>query len=135
MRLLRHLVFNNLGLKVLAVGISFMLWATYTAEPFAEVAYNVPVAFVNVPRTLAVAGDAPTTARVVVSGRAGLLRQLTSSDLGLNVDLSRVRSGETQIQLTSAMVNAPFGTQVVRLTPPEFQLSLVPSLPTVPQTE
>ena len=53
MRFLRQVVLHNWGLKLLALAISFSLWAAYTAEPFAEVAYNVPIAFVNVPAGLA----------------------------------------------------------------------------------
>jgi hypothetical protein len=134
MGFLRQLVFKNLGLKLLALAISFFLWSTYTAEPFAEVGYNVPIAFINVPRTLAIS-DAPTTARVVVRARAGLLRELNSSDLSLNVDLSQLRPGEAQIELTSAMVSVPFGAEVVHVTPMQFRLSLVPSVATAPQAE
>ena len=49
MRWLRQFVLRNAGMKLLALAISFLLWSTYTAEPFAEVGYNVPIAFVNVP--------------------------------------------------------------------------------------
>ena len=59
MRLLRRVFLHNWGLKLIALGISFFLWATYTAEPFAQVAYNVPVAYVNVPDGLAVGGAPP----------------------------------------------------------------------------
>ena len=44
MRLLRRLFLHNLRLKLIALGISFFLWVTYTAEPFEQVAYNVSVA-------------------------------------------------------------------------------------------
>ena len=61
MRLLRRVFLHNWGLKLIALGISFFLWATYTAEPFAQVGYNVPVAYVNVPDGLAVGGAPPTS--------------------------------------------------------------------------
>jgi len=127
MRLLRRVFVHNLRLKVIAVGISFFLWATYTAEPFAQVGYNVPVFYVNVPEGLAVAGAPPNVVRVVLRGRSGLLRRLTPADLTLNVDLASAPSGEVPIKLLPAMVDIPYGTEVVRLAPVEFQLSLVPS--------
>jgi YbbR-like protein len=135
MRLLRQLVFKNIGLKLLALGISFFLWATYTAEPFAEVGYNVPIAFANVPRTLAVAGDVPTNARVLVRGRAGLVRQLTASDLNVSVNLSNARLGETDIHLDAGNVGVPYGAEVVRVTPGDFHVTLVPSTAPEPQAE
>ena len=127
MRLLRRVFVHNLRLKVIAVGISFFLWATYTAEPFAQVGYNVPVFYVNVPEGLAVTGAPPNVVRVVLRGRSGLLRRLTPADLTLNVDLASAPSGEVPIKLLPAMVDIPYGTEVVRLAPVEFQLSLVPS--------
>jgi hypothetical protein len=134
-RLLRQIVFKNIGLKLLALGISFFLWATYTAEPFAEVGYNVPIAFVNVPGALAIAGDVPTNARVLVRGRAGLVRQLAVSDLNVSVNLSDARPGETDVHLNPAMVGAPYGTEVVRVTPGDFHLTLVQSTAPAPQAE
>lgn len=127
MRLLRRVFVHNLRLKVIAVGISFFLWATYTAEPFAQVGYNVPVFYVNVPEGLGVAGAPPNVVRVVLRGRSGLLRRLTPADLTLNVDLASAPSGDVPIKLLPAMVDIPYGTQVVRLAPVEFQISLVPS--------
>lgn len=127
MRLLRRVFVHNLRLKVIAVGISFFLWATYTAEPFAQVGYNVPVFYVNVPEGLAVAGAPPNVVRVVLRGRSGLLRRLTPADLTLNVDLASAPSGDVPIKLLPAMVDIPYGTEVVRLAPVEFQLFLVPS--------
>lgn len=126
MRLLRRVFLHNLRLKVIALGISFFLWATYTAEPFAQVGYNVPVFYVNVPDGLAVAGAPPNVVRVVLRGRSGLLRRLTPTDLTLNVDLATAPSGEVPVKLLPTMVDIPYGTEVVRLAPAEFNVALVP---------
>ena len=127
MRILRRVFLHNLRLKLIALGISFFLWATYTAEPFAQVGYNVPVFYVNVPEGLAVSGAPPNVVRVVLRGRSGLLRRLTPADLTLNVDLATAPSGEVPVRLLPAMVDIPYGTEVVRLAPAEFQVSLVPA--------
>ena len=127
MRWLRRLFLHNLRLKLIALGISFFLWATYTAEPFAQVGYNVPVAYVNVPDGLAVAGAPPNAVRVVLRGRTGLLRRLGPGDLTLDVDLAAAPSGDVPVRLTASMVGVPYGTEVVRLAPAEFYVSLVPT--------
>jgi YbbR-like protein len=126
-RLLRRVFLHNVRLKLIALGISFFLWATYTAEPFAQVGYNVPVFYVNVPEGLAVGGAPPNVVRVVLRGRSGLLRRLTAADLTLNVDLATAPSGEVPVRLLPTMVDIPYGTEVVRLAPVEFQVSLVPT--------
>ena len=127
MRLLRRLFLHNLRLKLIAVGISFFLWVTYTAEPFEQVAYNVSVAYLNVPDGLAVGGAPPNAVRVVLRGRSGLLRRLTPADLTLDVDLATAPSGDVPIRLSPTMVGVPYGTEVVRLAPAEFHVSLVPT--------
>jgi YbbR-like protein len=127
MRLLRRVFLHNLGLKLIAVVISFFLWSTYTAEPFEQIGYNVPVAYVNVPEGLAVGGTPPNTVRVVLRGRSGLLRRLTPADLILDVDLATAPSGDVPIRLSPTMVTVPYGTEVVRLAPAEFHVSLVPT--------
>jgi hypothetical protein len=109
------------------LGISFFLWATYTAEPFEQVAYNVSVAYLNVPDGLAVGGAPPNAVRVVLRGRSGLLRRLTPADLTLDVDLATAPSGDVPIRLSPTMVGVPYGTEVVRLAPAEFHVSLVPT--------
>jgi len=127
MRLLRRIFLHNIGLKLVAVAISFFLWATYTSEPFAQVGYNVPVTYVNVPDGLAVAGSPPNVVRVVVRGRTGLLRRLTPADLTVDIDLSTAPSGDVPIRVSPSMVGVPYGTDVVRLAPSEFHISLVPT--------
>ena len=127
MRLVRRVFLHNWGLKLIALGISFFLWATYTAEPFAQVGYNVPVAFVNVPDGLAVGGAPPNLVRVVLRGRSGLLRRLTPADLTLDIDLATAASGDVPIHISSRMVGVPYGTEVVRLAPAEFHIALVPT--------
>jgi len=49
---LRKYIFANAGLKLLALAISFLVWATYTAEPYAEVGFQVPLEFTTMPPLL-----------------------------------------------------------------------------------
>lgn len=126
LRFFRHLVFHNWGLKLLALAISFTLWAAYTAEPFAEITYVIPVAFVNVPAGLDVAG-VPAGVRVRIRGRAGLLSRLSASDVAVDADLSESQPGERVVPLNPEMVAVPYGVTVVRVNPQEFHVTLVPS--------
>ncbi len=126
LRFLRQLVLHNWGLKLLAVAISFSLWAAYTAEPFAEITYAVPVAFLNVPPGMDVAG-VPAGIRVRIRGRAGLLSRLSASEVTIAADLSNAQPGDKEIDLGPGLVAVPYGVTVVRVNPPEFHVTLVPS--------
>ncbi len=125
MRFLREWVLHQWGLKLLALFLSFLFWATYTAEPPAEVGYLVPLEFRNIPAQLEISGDVPTQVHVRVRGRAALLRRLTPADLGIIVDLSGRTAGAASIPLSPANVEVPYGAQVVRVTPAQIHLRLV----------
>ncbi len=125
-RFLQKYVFANAGLKLLALAISFLLWATYTAEPYAEVGYQVPLEFTSMPRHLEMSGDLPTSVRVRVRGRSALLRRMVVSDISLSVDMKDGTEGTSQIKITPDMVRAPYGATVVQVSPSQFQVTLVP---------
>jgi hypothetical protein len=135
MKWLKKTVLDNFGLKVLALAISLGLWILYTREPFAEVAYNVPIAFVNVPAGQAVAGDTPAAVHVVIRGRLGLLRRVAANDLNFSIDLAHVAGGSEPLRVTRQMVHVPYGTEVVEVTPPKFRVVLVTNTSPVPDAE
>src|SRR2546423_8397655 len=126
MRFLRKYIFANAGSKVLALGISFLLWATYTSEPFAVVGFQVPLEFTTMPAHLEISGDVPTTVRVRVRGRSVLLRRLVPADLSVHVDLQDWKEGASQVRASPATVRAPFGPTLVRGSPSAFPVALLP---------
>ena len=129
----RKFVLHNAWLKLLALAISFSLWAAYAAQPLAEVGYDVPIAFVNVPRDLAIPGDAPTAVHLLIRGRATLMRRVNLADLAFTVDLGRVSAGATLVRLTPEMADIPYGTSVEGLAPTEFRVSWVATATSLPR--
>jgi YbbR domain-containing protein len=135
MRWLRKAIFHNFWLKLLALAISFSLWALYTREPFAEVAYNVPIAYVNVPTGLAVSGDTLNTVHVLIRGRSGLLRRVVSSDLDISIDMTNTQLGDDDVRVRRRMVHVPYGTEVVEVTPTRLHVVLVTNSSPFPDAE
>jgi hypothetical protein len=123
---LRQYVLANAGLKLLAIAISFLLWATYTAEPYAEVGFQVPLEFTTMPPQLEISGDIPTVAHIRVRGRSALLRRMIPADLNLRLDMKDRKQGTTTMQITPEMVGAPYGATVVQVAPTEIHVTLVP---------
>ena len=126
MGFLRKYILADAGLKLLAVAISFLLWSTYTAEPYAEVGFQVPLEFTTMPPQLEISGDIPTVAHIRVRGRSALLRRMVPADLNLRLDMKDGKEGTTTLHLTPEMVGAPFGTSVVQVAPTEIHVTLVP---------
>jgi YbbR domain-containing protein len=126
MHFLREWVLNNWGLKLLALGLSFLLWTTYKSEPIVEIGYDVPIAYVNIPRELEISNDVATLAHVRLRGRSGLLRRVTRTDIDVHVDLGHSRAGENKVTLDQGAVTVPYGAQVVHLTPSQIHVVLSP---------
>ena len=126
MRFLRKYIFANAGLKLLALGVSFLLWATYTSEPFAEVGFQVPLEFTSMPPHLEISGDVPTTVHVRVRGRSAFLRRMVAADLNLRMDMKDGKQGTATLSLSPGLVGAPFGATVVQVSPTEIHVTLVP---------
>ena len=132
MGFLRKYVLADAGLKLLALAISFLLWATYTAEPYAEVGFQVPLEFTTMPPQLEISGDIPTVAHIRVRGRSAFLRRMIPADLNLRLDMKNGKPGTTTFNITPEMVGAPFGATVVQVAPTEIHVTLVPRHGTPP---
>jgi hypothetical protein len=126
LRFLRKYIFANAGLKLLALGVSFLLWATYTSEPFAEVGFQVPLEFISMPSQLEISGDVPTSVHVRVRGRSPFLRRMVAADLNLRMDMRDAKPGMSSLAISTGMVGAPFGAAVVQVSPSEIHVTLVP---------
>ncbi len=126
MTFLRKWVLHNWGLKLLALLSSFALWAMYTAEPLAEAAFEAPVIFRNVTPGTDLSGAVAWQARVVLRGRAAVLRRLRAEDLALNVDLAGRGAGEYTIPIGPEQLEVPLGAEVARITPGVIRIRLAP---------
>jgi hypothetical protein len=125
MRFLRRMVLKNLGLKVSALAIALALWAAYYSEPVVETGYSAPLLLVNVPAGLEVAGEVPATVRLRLRGRLARLRRLAPGDVSVSADFSLARAGSQIVKLAPNMAGVPYGAEIVDITPPEIEISLV----------
>jgi YbbR domain-containing protein len=124
MRRLWHWLTRNWVLKLTAVALAFVIWASYTSEPYEEVGLYVPLEFRNIPDGLEISGDVPVQTIVRVRGRSALLRRLSPADVDVQVDLRAAHAGETWIHFDPAEVTVPYGGAVVRVNPSEVRVKL-----------
>jgi len=123
---LRKWVFHNWHLKLLALTLSFSLWAALHTEPSAEAAFEVPLVFQNVPAGLDLSGEEPAQVRVVLRGRAALLRRIETVNVFVSVDLAGSPGGAIAVRLTREHVELPLGTELARIAPAEIRVRLEP---------
>ena len=131
--------FRHVGLKLLSVALAVLLWMVIAGEETVERGLRVPLELQQFPAGLELLGDVPTTADVRVRGASGTLSRLSPGDIVAVLDLRGARPGERLFHLTPEQVRAPFGVEVVQVTPPTvavvFETTASRSVPIEPAIE
>ena len=124
--MLRQLVVQDLGLKLLALALAVAFWIQVAGQPVVERGIDVPLGFENVPELLLVEGDLPDTVRVRVRGASSIVSGLQPGDVVAAIDLAGERSGRRLFDMFAGRVRAPFGVEVVQVVPATVPVSLEP---------
>ena len=128
--------FRHLGLKLLAVVLGVMLWMVVAGEETVVRALRIPLELQQFPAGLELESEPPSTVEVRVRGSSGALGRLTSTDVVAVVDLRGVHAGRRLFPLTPEQVRAPFGVEIVQVTPPTvalvFEASATKQVPIAP---
>jgi YbbR domain-containing protein len=131
--------FRHLGLKFLSIALAALVWALVSGERIVERALRIPMEFTNLPAQLELVGDTPTVVDVRVRGSSGALSRLAAGELVAVLDLASARAGQRLFHVTGADVRAPFGVDVVQITPSNVSLAFEPSarktVPVVPEVD
>jgi YbbR domain-containing protein len=128
---------RNIGLKVVSIALAALLWLAVAGEQIVERALRIPLEFTNLPAHLEIVGQPANVVDVRVRGSSGALSRIGAGELVAVLDLGTARAGPRYFQLTGPDVRAPFGVDVVQVTPSTLSMTFEPSaskrLPVVPQ--
>ena len=131
--------FLNFRLKLLSVALALLLWMVIAGEETVERGLRVPLELRQFSAGLELLSDVPTTADVRVRGASGTLSRLSPGDIVAVLDLRGARPGERLFHLTPEQVRAPFGVEIVQVTPPTvavlFETTASRSVPIEPAIE
>ncbi len=114
---------RHVGLKLLSVVVATLLWMVVTGDPVVERTMRVGLELQRAPVGLELVGGVPDTVAVRVRGPASRLSGLAPADVSAIVDLDGVRAGRRLFPLTPDQVTAPFGIDVMQVTPPALPLT------------
>ncbi|MBM3773126.1 MAG: hypothetical protein FJW27_17940 [Acidimicrobiia bacterium] len=131
--------FGHVGLKSVSIGIAIALWMAVAGEDTVERGLRVPLELQQFPPDLELIDEPPTLVDVRVRGTSGALALTVPSDIIAVIDLRHARAGRRLFQLTPEQVRAPFGIEVVQITPAtialEFEASATRKVPVAPSVE
>jgi len=131
--------FRHFGLKLLSVALGALIWLLVSGEQIVERTMRIPLEFTNLPAALELVGAPPTLVDVRVRGSSGALSRVATGELVAVVDLRAARPGQRLFHLTADDVRAPFGIQVVQISPSNvsvaFERSATRVVPVVPEVD
>jgi hypothetical protein len=110
-----------------SVVLAALIWLVVSGEQIVERGFRIPLEFSNLPAGLELASDAPTVVDVRVRGSSGALSRLTPGELVAILDLRQARAGQRLFHMTGGDVRAPFGVDVVLVTPSSLAITFEPS--------
>ncbi len=125
-RLGRDWIGENLGLKLLSVGLAFLLWLTVLGEQKAEVVLNVPLEVGGVPKGMMVISEPVDYVAVKVRGLKSVVMGLAPNEIHLGRALRRLQQGENILTLSSAEVEVPRGVEVLSISPSRLKILVEP---------
>ena len=106
---MRYNPFRNLGLKVVALALSAVLWLTLAGEHVVERSLRVPLEFRNIPDALEIVGNAPDSVDVRLRGSSAVLSRVQPGEIVAKIDLATARSGSRLFHIRADEVRAPYG--------------------------
>jgi YbbR domain-containing protein len=121
---MRHLFTNNWFIKLASLLIAFLLWLAVASETSSEVVLQVPLEYRNIPPELEVAGETTNTVQVRLRGSANAIKEVSAQSVATTIDLGGARIGERILPLTAQNVSAPFGVDVVMVSPSQVRVNL-----------
>src|SRR5437762_3345314 len=131
--------FRHFGLKVLSFGLAVSLWMVVAGEETVERGLRVPLELQQFPAGLELQGEPPSNVDVRVRGSSGTLARISPADIVAVLDLRGAHVGGRLYHLTSDQVRAPFGVEVVQITPATiamiFEISKTGHVPIRPKVD
>jgi YbbR domain-containing protein len=131
--------FRHFWPKAVAVGIATLLWFAVGGEKQVERSLSAPLELQNVPGSLELVGDSPSTVDVRVRGASSALGRMAQGDVMAVLDVSTAKPGRNLFHLGPTNVRVPFGVDVTYTGPATIPLIYerlaVKSVPVVPAIE
>lgn len=117
-----RLVFDNFWWKLLALAISFVIWALVATEPELSTFNTVRLEYRNIPKDLEMSSPPTETVTLELRGPAGELRGFGDGRTpAVVLDMSDVTPGEHTFNIGRGNVRLARGVRMVRSIPAEVR--------------
>lgn len=122
---LRQWLLNNSGLKLISLGLSFLLWNLLGVKDEVIRVVTVPVQFVNLAPDLVISTDYQRQVEVTIRSRGRVVVDEAAGRMSAEIDLQNMVAGNVQISLNERNIsNRPLSVEVLSIAPNPLQLEL-----------
>jgi len=122
---LRGRLADNLGVKLLSLGIAVALWVVVVGEQKAEVVLNVPLDVGQIPRNLMIVNDPVEHVALKVRGPRSLVQALAPNEVTMRGTFARaIKEGENILNLGAEQFQVPRGMEALSVSPTRVRLVL-----------
>ena len=122
MNFLRGLLLDNLGLKVISLVLSFLLWLQVGSQQNFQRTISVPLEFYNLPADLEITGDYRKEVDVIIRAQR---RVESVGRMSAVIDFKNASPGTEIVPLIERNItNSPSGVEVLGIIPARLRLEL-----------
>jgi YbbR domain-containing protein len=122
---IRPFLTENLSYKVVSLFIAIILWLTILGRRDFSLTKNVDVELMPGPGQAVISQNVETV-KVKVAGPRTALKKFMESGLSqlVTIDVSRLKSGEAEIEVPAHQIDLPFGVKVISIKPASIRAKL-----------
>lgn len=111
-------------LKLLALGVSMVLWAFVMTSEKDDLIMAAPLELEGIPAGLELKGDRPDSVDVQLHGLRFALQRLGPDRVKARLSLAGAQAGEVTLRVLPEQVTVPVGITVVRVNPSHVRVVL-----------
>lgn len=117
-------LYANLGYKLVAVAVAFLLWGVAHSTSSIERGFDVPMVLRGLPDDLVIVEQSSGEVNVRIQGSRAALRTLSPADLEYPVEVSGAKPGVLKVEVDPMPLELPRGARVVSRSPSIVELTL-----------
>lgn len=117
-------LYANLGYKLIAVAVAFLLWGVAHSSSSIQRGFDVPMVLRGIPDDLVIVDQSSDEVNVRIQGTRAALRNLSPADLEYPIEVSGAKPGVLTVEIDPVPIELPRGAEIVSRSPSRVDLTL-----------
>jgi len=117
-------LYANLGYKLIAVAVAFLLWGVAHTSSSIQRGFDVPMVLRGIPDDLVIVDQSSDEVNVRIQGTRAALRNISPADLEYPIEVSGAKPGVLSVEVDPTPIELPRGAEIVSRSPSRVDLTL-----------